>query len=120
MSQAVCDGRSGSAIKWLNEQITGWDTAQLILVKALVSFRQDQQCMSLCDYLRHPPPRLLQQSFNARKRTELFWPVIASDLSGQGQKALAFPAGQDYSSSAGRILILRRQLWAMAVWYVDK
>jgi hypothetical protein len=27
MSQAVGDGRSGSAIKWLNEQITGWDTA---------------------------------------------------------------------------------------------
>jgi hypothetical protein len=27
MSQAVGNGRSGSAIKWLNEQITGWDTA---------------------------------------------------------------------------------------------
>src|SRR5260370_19348533 len=76
--------------------------------------------MSLCDYLRHPPPRLLQQSLNARKRTELFWPVIACDFSGQGQKALAFSAGQDYSPSAGMVLILRWRLWAMAVWYVEK
>jgi hypothetical protein len=79
----------------------------LILIETLVSFRQDQQRMSLCDYLRHPPPRLLQQSLNARKRTELFWPVIAGDLSGQGQKAFAFSAGQDHPPSAGKVQILR-------------
>jgi len=80
----------------------------------------DSPSRNLADAVGHTRRRVCSNKVSTRKRTELFWPVIACDLSGQGQKALAFSAGQNYSPWAGKALILRWQLWAMAVWYVEK
>ena len=83
--QAVRDRRGCTVIMRLNHETRAGDVAELSGVITFVSPRQNYQRLAYGDHSRYPLTRLIEQRPASGDSAELLGPVVARDLSGEGQ-----------------------------------
>src|SRR5262249_54991718 len=101
--QAVRDRRGRTVILRLNHETRAGDVAELSGVITLVSPRQHDQRLTFGDYSRSPLTRLIEQRPTSGESAKLLGPVVARDLSSEGQYPLTIAACQNDSPAIGHI-----------------